>query len=272
MVSAKRALKKPELIYEAVIQRRPYFRRFRFTFFILIVAALAWAALEAARRQSIADPIAIDVGWLSAMVLTALLTIHVIVNFFRWRTRRNEHLRFYDQGFVWQRGGARRQYGWAKLVSFREGGRGLYLRQKPLVQWGAHTLTMSDGEVYRVTPQHGDLRRFARAARPYAAEVTGTRMGRQLRQSEKPIRLHRQLVLWPGGVEVGKKEIHWSKLDAVVARNRLMIREKDAKGRFKVVKRLSIHKIDNAGGFIELVGATIRNYQRERFEKPAKTG
>jgi hypothetical protein len=195
------------------------------------------------------------------VLLVGLLLVRVIVNWWRWRTRHDETIRVYDQGFVWQRDGESYKYAWNKLLTIREGGRGLYLGRLPLVQWGAHTLTMTDKQVFRFRPHHGDMRAFIRVVRPYAADVTGTRMGRILRQ-EKPVRLHPRLVAWPGGLAVGRREIHWSLLDVDIQRGRLVIRaRKENNGKYRTVRSYPIHAVDNVGGFIELATVTIENHR-----------
>jgi hypothetical protein len=91
-------------------------------------------------------------------------------------------------------------------------------------------------------------------------------MGRILRE-EKPVKIHPRLTVWPGGVEVGRQEIPWSELDVRLKGSQLIIRRKNRSGKFRTVRRYNARKVDNVGGFMELVSATIPNYQRERFEK-----
>ncbi len=260
MRSAAKAIHKPRLLYEAQVQRRRYWRECRRAFLLMLVALLALAALEVARARDAADPLALDIGRLAAAFLAGLLLVRVVVSFIRWRTRPDERIRVYDQGFTWQRGGETHKYSWGKLAAIREGGRGLYLGQRPLVQWGAHTLTMADKEVFRFRPYHGDMRAFIRAVRPYAADVTGTRMGRILRQ-EKPVRLHPKLVAWPGGLAVGKKELPWATLDVDIARQRLIIRARAKNGRYKTVRSYPVSAVDNVAGFYELATTTIENHK-----------
>jgi hypothetical protein len=268
-MSAARARQKPQLVFRAVVERRVYWRRARFALLALAAVALGMVALRLARDAAAADLALLDLGFLAALIAAVLLGVRVVVNLLRWRRRHDETLAFFDQGFVWTRDGTQHKYGWSKLAVLREGAGGLYLRRRPLVQWGAHTLTMTDGQVFRVTPVYGDLRRFVRAVRPLAAEVTGARMGRTLRQ-ERPVRLHPQLTVWPGGVEAGKREIPWAELAVKVKQGRLVIYAKNEKGRFTPVRRYRVSRVDNVGGFLDLAGATIRNHQPERFtRKPA---
>ena len=254
--------RKPRLLLEAQIERRLYWRRFRFSLLVLVVVMLALVALRLAggRITDQLSPAVLDVGRLAALVLSILLFLRVMVNLSRWLTRRDEHIRIFDQGLMWSRNGSARKYGWDKLRVLREQGHGLYLGKRPLVQWGGHTLKMADGEVYRFAPYHGDLRQFIRVVRPFAAEATGERMARMLRE-EKPIRLHPRLTVWPGGVEIGKQELPWGLLDVRVSSGRLMIRQRDDKGKYRVVRRYPVGQVDNVGGFLELATTTIQTHR-----------
>ena len=259
-----RALQKPRLVFRAVVERRVYWRRMRRALLLLAPVMLGIVALYLARDNQAADLALLDLGFIAAVIAAVLLGVRVVVNLLRWRTRRDETLMFFDQGFVWTRMGTQHKYGWSKLATFRERAGGLYLGRRSLVQWGAHTLTMADGAVFHVTPVYGDLRRFADAVRPYIAEVTGIRMGRILRQ-ERPVRLHPKLIVWPGGVEAGRREIPWGAMDVELARGRLFIRAKNEKGRFATVRSYRVSGVDNVAGFMDLAQTTIRNHQPERF-------
>ncbi len=260
-----RSLKKPKLIYEVVVERKPYFRRFRLAMIGFLAGAGAVFALNEAYARQVADTNLLNIGWLVAVVVSGLLFLHAVINLVRGWTRRNETLRFFNQGIVWTQEAATERYGWSKLATLREGGRGLYVGKSPLVQWGAHTLTMDDGRVFRITPRYGNLREIGAVMRPYAARVTGMNMGRTLRE-EEPVQIHPRLIVWPGGVQVGKREIPWTDMDVRLKNGRLTIRAKDGK-RFKVVRTFPAHTVDNMGGFVELATTTIRNYQPERFKK-----
>jgi hypothetical protein len=264
---------RPRLIYQASIRRKVYFRRFMWSLLGAAGAAGAFVALdETAGRQldgvtsQIVDHQVLQIGGLIALVIGVLFGLRALLNFWRWLTRRNEELRFFDQGFSWKRGSDEYKSGWTKLKAYREGAHGIYLGGRPILQWGAHRLTMRDGRVFRVTGTYGDTRRFAKAVRQIAADYTGTWMGRALRH-EQPVRLHRQLTLYPGGVHVGKHSIPWSELDTGLRRGRLVILRQNAKGKFKTVKSFNPASVDNVQGFLELAHGTIRNWQRERFEK-----
>lgn len=258
-VNVARALRETKLLYEVTIDRRAYRRRFVRLLIILLATALAWVALGLAAEQGGVDETALAVGQLAAAAILLLAGIRALVNLERWLTRPSETIRFFNKGFLWERGGEKAQYGWGKLNTFREGGRGLYIGKRPLLQWGAHTLLMNDKRLFKILPRHGDLRQIARVIRPYAAEVTGANMGRRLRQ-EKPVRIHPRLVVWPGGLQVGKKEYPWGVLHVAVNGGRLVIRARE-KGKIRTVRRFGTHTVDNLGGFMELATATIRTHR-----------
>ncbi len=259
---------RPRLVYQATIRRKLYFRRFAWSVLAAVAGVGALVALEeAAGRDDLTDYLTVlRVGGAAALVIVVYFGLRALVNLWRGLTRRNEALRFFDQGFSWKRSGDDYKAGWSKLVYYREGARGIYLGQRPMLQWGANRLTMRDGRAFKVTGVYGDTRRFARAVRKYIADVTGTWMARALRQ-EKPVRLHRQLILYPGGLHAGKHEIPWSELEVGLKRGRLVIYRLNKNGKFKSVKSYSAASVDNVAGFLELAHGTLRNWQRERFEK-----
>jgi hypothetical protein len=258
-------LDKPRLVFQAEVKRGPYFRRFAWLLLGTVTAFGAWVALQEAARRELADPLLLDVGLLVAALVLALLAIRMVINLVRGLTTRYEHLRFFDRGFTWQRGQERHKYGWNQLRSFRQGARRRSIFGATLFETGAQVLTMRDGSVFKVTRRHGDTQRFARAVRPYIADVTGISMGRALRQ-KKTVRLHRQLALSSAGVIAGKHKIPWSRLDIQVRGSRLIVRRRDEdSGKFKTVKRFGTHQIENLPGFLDVADSTIRNYQPERF-------
>lgn len=259
MTDITRAIRKPKLLFEITVDRRPYWRRFRMALILIVFSVAALAALTVAGQRELIDGNTRDIGWLAAVGIIILSIIRGIAGFVRWRNRRNETIRFFNRGFTWESNGKKHQYSWEKLQTIREGGRGIYLGKRPVAQWGALILTMSNKQVFKLIPRHGDLRQFAKVIRPYAAEVTGIRMGRRLRE-EKPVRVHPQLIVWPGGLQVGKEELPWQVLNVSVQGNRLIIRAKD-KGKVRKVRTFDTRKIDNLGGFVELATTTIRTHR-----------
>jgi hypothetical protein len=256
-----RALRQTKLLYEVTIERKSYRRRFVRLLIILLATGLAWVALGLAAGRGLVDERALWVGQLAAAVIILLVSIRMLINLIRMLARPTERLRIFNKGFTLERGTAKAQYAWAALDTFLESGRGIYVGNRPIIQWGAHTLLMNDKRLIRLVPRYGDFRQIARAIRPYAAEVTGTTMARTLRQ-EKPVRIHPKLIVWPGGLQVGKDEYAWGALNVAVTGNRLVIRAKQ-KGKIRTVRQFDTHTVDNLGGFMELATATIRNH-RER--------
>lgn len=264
MLSVERSLQKPRRLLQLSVEKRTYWKRLRFIIFAFLAVLVTWAVLEVLLPLQFIDPLIVNIGRLTALILMILLLLRFVLGYFRWRTRPNENIQIFDKGFVWTRNGESLKYPWTKAGIFREGGRGIYLGKRPLLQWGAHTLTMTDGEVFKMVPYHGNMRQYARIVRPLVADVTGTRMGRSLRSTARSITLHPKLLLWPGGVEAGKEEIHWANLDVSVKGNKLVIAKRE-KGKRKVVRKYAVHTLDNLGGFLELASSTIMNYQRDRF-------
>jgi len=255
---------RPKLIWQATVSRRLFFRRFAWSLLAAVASIGALAALDEALGRHLADRNLLKAGEILAIVATILFALRALINLLNGLRRKNETLRFFDKGFSWTRGDQEYRYSWTKLQSFREGAHGIYLGSRPLLQWGAYTLKMRDGRAFRVTGAYGDLRRFGRAVRRLAADVTGVWMGRALREGHG-VGLNRNLTLYPDGVKAGKHEVHWSELETRLKNGRLAIMRKTDRGKFKTVKTFRADTIDNMGGFLELAHGTIRNWQRERF-------
>lgn len=256
--------KKPKLLYEKVVDRKPYMRRFVRSMIIATACGLALVAFGIAIEQGLVAADLRTPGIIITGAATALFVLRALVNVWQGMRRRNETLRIYDQGIVWKKAGKDTRYSWSTVQTFREGGGGLYLRKRPLVQWGSHKLKLKDGQVLKLTGMYGDLRRLAQAVRGPAARVTGTNMGKALRDGEA-VKLNRNLTVFPGGVQVNKQEIPWSELDVRLTNGRVGIYRSEDGGKFKLVKQFSIKSMDNAGGFLELAAPTIKNHQRQRF-------
>ncbi|MBI5669621.1 MAG: hypothetical protein HZC41_16585 [Chloroflexi bacterium] len=258
--------RKPRLVFQSTIRRKQYFRRFAWSTLAAVAALAAVLALDFAANRGVADRRLLLVGGVAGIAAVVWFGVRAVVNLWRGLRRRDEDLRFFDKGFVWTRGKEQYKYGWSQVATFREGGSGIYVGRRPVLQWGAHTLRMLDGRVLKITGAHGSLRQFADAVRRYPARVTGTRMAQTLRQ-EQPVKLHPRLTLWPGGIEAGRHEIPWSQVEVRVRNGRLVILRRGASGKFHVIRRYNIRQVDNVGGLMDLAPSTIRNHQRERFEK-----
>ena len=257
---------KPRLLYQVSIRRSHFFRRFIWSLLGTVASVGALVALDAAAGRNITDRTLLQVGGVVSVIVLILFGLRTLWNF--WRTLRwgTVTWRVFTQGLVWTTPKADNKYGWSQLESYREGGRGLYLGKRPIFQWGSHRLKMEDGRVFRIDGKYGDLRQIGTILRRYAAHITGIKMGRRLR-AEQPVKLNRSLTVWPGGISVGKREIPWSQAEVRLKNGRLAILQKADSGKFHTVKGYSARRVDNVGGLIELASSTIRNHQRERFEK-----
>jgi hypothetical protein len=260
------ATRKPRLLFQSTINRRRYFRRFVWSLLASVAALAAFVILDSPAGRGVADARLGDIGRIISLIGALLFGLRALVNLVYGLRRQSETLRFYDQGFIWGRGGETHKYKWAQLQTYREGGSGLYLGKRALFQWGGCRFTMLDQRVFTVTGRHGNLARFKQAIRRYPAHVTGIRMGQTLRK-EEGIRLHRQLMVWPGGLEAGKHEIPWSEVEVGLKRGRLLIFRRKAGGEFKLLKSYRASRVDNVGGFLDVARATIPTHQRERFAK-----
>jgi hypothetical protein len=241
----------PKLLLEATLKRRPYFRRALLALLGLVATLLVLYAVNEAETIG-----TLPAGlWLPgvgiALVLAVLFLLGLLINLWRWLRGSDEKLRLYDQGFVWTHANETRKYGWSALHTYRETRRTLYL-------------TMRDGRVIKIGDRHGDVQNWAFLLRKRAARVTGTQIARAIRE-ERPVRLHRRLTVWPGGVEIDKQEIPWSELDVRLNGNRLTVYRMAKSGKFSLVKHFNAQTVDNVGGFLELAHSTIKNHQRQRF-------
>ncbi len=257
---------KPKRLYQVIIERRKYMRRFVWSLLATVAGLGAFFALEEGKGRGMADATLLQAGGIISLVAAGLFGLRTLANLWLGLRRRTETLRIYDKGIVLERPKGEQKYSWSQVKTYREGGHGLYLGKRPILQWGGLRLKMQNGEKLVLGGQYGDLRLIGSILRKYAAHVTGIQMGQALR-AEKPVKLNRRLTVWPGGVEVGKQEIPWSELEVQLKQNRLTILRLNQKGKFKPVRRYSVQQVDNVGGFIEVATATIRNHQRERFEK-----
>ncbi|MBZ0289613.1 MAG: YcxB family protein, partial [Anaerolineae bacterium] len=193
---------KPKLLYQVVIERRKFIRRFVWSLLGAVTAVGAGVALTEAANRSLVDPNIVQVGTIVSLVVAALFGLRALVNLWRGLRQRTETLRIFDKGIILQTPRGEQKMGWSQVLAFREGGGGFYLGKRPLVQWGAHRLKLQTGKIFRVSSKYGDLRQLGAILRRYAAHVTGIQMGQMLR-AEKPVKLNRSLTVWPGGVEVG---------------------------------------------------------------------
>lgn len=242
---------KTKLLMEATLSRRPFFRRAWLSLLGVIIAIFAiWGLYEASNLDKLPYGL-----WVPITIVIAigglLFLIRALVNLVRWYRTKNETLKLFNQGIVRTRGAETEKFGWGALHTYREGSKSL-------------RLTMQDGKVLKIDERYGDLDRWAQYIRRYAAQVTGVLIARAIRE-ERPVVLHPKLTVWPGGVEVDKKEIPWAEVEARLTGKKLVIYQRAKSGNFQKVQQYNMHTVDNVGGFLEVAHSTMKNHQRDRF-------
>ena len=148
-------------------------------------------------------------------------------------------------------------------MTFNEGARAFRLFGRRLLEWGAHTITVENGREYRFTPPMGDATAFAQYVRPFAAQVTSRRMSRALNQ-EQPVKLSDQLVVYPGGVAWKQVEAPWAELRVTVDPDwrQITMRRVQPGVKPKLLARMPIYSLDNAGGFVEIARPMIESHSQ----------
>ncbi|MCA0458088.1 MAG: hypothetical protein LCI00_29245 [Chloroflexi bacterium] len=245
------ATPKTKLFVESKINRAPYFRRAWLSLLGCIVAILAiWGLYEASNLEKLPSGL-----WLPLTIVVALggllFLIRALVNLVRWFRTKDETLKLFNKGIVRTRNGQNETFGWGSIKTYREGSKEL-------------RLTMKNGDVLTIDRRYGEFERWASYIRRYAAQITGVHIARAIRE-ERPVHLHPKLVVWPGGVEVDKKEIPWADVEARLNKGKLTIYQKSKAGGFQKVRQYKMNTVDNIGGFLEVAHSTMKNHQRERF-------
>jgi hypothetical protein len=253
------------------IRRGRFFRKF----YMYLLAALAGGgavyALDQAAGRDLLDLRVLQGASIVAGLLIAWFGLRSLYNLFRWLSQPSESIQVFSKGIAWARGKQQYKYGWSQLRTYRDSSSGVYAFGRKLFQWGHLRLTMHDGRVLHITRRHGDLRRWASALRKLVAPGTGNEIASRIRDGNV-VNLHKQLKVWPGGVEVYKQEIGWADLDVKRRGTQLTIYQKGLNGRFQEVHTFDTRRLDNVEGFLEVVAETLPNYQRERFGRTGKTG
>ncbi|TVR24500.1 MAG: hypothetical protein EA396_00810 [Anaerolineaceae bacterium] len=267
----------PRLIYQAQTERTPHRRRAIFlTFAILAVSGAFYLLqqirsgdadfLEADQADALADvnPLLLDGGVVVAVIVLAALFIRFILNIRAALTLKNERVRVFDQGFTWERDGILARYSWTKVKRYREGARVIAVFGRPLIKTGAHRLTMSDGREFRFSGRLGDPRQFDHAIAPIIADITGSRMGAALFDG-RSMKLGK-IAITPAGVIAGKHKLSWRSVDITRRGDKVHFQRasKDG-GAFQPVTTVSVRKIDNVAGFLDVAESVIQNHQPHRF-------
>jgi hypothetical protein len=253
------------LLYAVSVRRGRYLRRSIFALIGGVASFGAAVALVESANRGVADSLLLNTGALLAIVLAGWFAVRCVFNLARWLGRRSADIRIYNQGVLWNVGGRERKYRWKQTLRYRQAARGLYIFSRPLIIWGANTLEMLEENNrtrtrLRFTAAFGDPRDFDEAVNPFASHITGMRIGAALRRDE-PVTLHRALRIFPGGVEVSGRLIHWADLEAELGGNRLVIRMRRPDGKMKTVRRFAIRHVDNVGGFLDVAASMAAQYR-----------
>lgn len=251
------------LLYATGSRRRLYVRYFlRALLGVLAAAALVLAVSAAAGRGQL-PPLFANLTLLTAIVIGVWFVFRLVIQFVHLFTRRTVAVHLYDKGFLWTEKGVTTRHRWSDVVAFREGVRAVRVFGRRWLEWGAQTITVENGRAYRFLPSMGDATAYAQYVRPYAAQVTSLRMGRALNK-EQPIKLSDQLVLYPGGVAWKRAEVPWSELRVTVDPDwsEITLRRVRPGVKPKVLARMPVTSLDNAGGFVEIARPMIESHSQ----------
>ncbi len=266
---------KPILVWEATVERSLYLQRLRWAIVAMLASGGVYWILstdlvnEAVMAFPIVFPglqtlkaVTLIGGRVVAMAVLMFSSARAILNFVLALRRPTENVRFFDEGFSWERKNNAVKYRWNAVKTVMENPRGWYWRGKPRVQWGGITIRMRDGSVFKVTGAHGDLREFMDKVRPHYGAEIGVRMGQRLRE-QKGFKVHPQLAVMPQGLVLGEdKRISWKRLYMMVSGRELVLGRYDDADNVKVVQRIPTHTVENLAGFLELAEATAETFQR----------
>src|SRR5690349_18329134 len=126
---------KPKLLYQVVIERRKFIRRFVWSLLAAVAAIGAGVALNEAAGRGLVDANVVQAGNIVSLVVAVLFGLRALVNLWRGLRQRTETLRIFDKGIILQIPKGEQKIGWSQVVAFREGGNGIYLGKRPVVQW-----------------------------------------------------------------------------------------------------------------------------------------
>lgn len=260
----------PRPLYKAEVTRAPYRRGGRYGLLLVLAAVAVWVLVGLPQVAEGATPWLPPVwagrmlaaGHLVAAALLVIGAARLTANVVLAVRRQPERVVFYDAGFVWEVRGERHKYAWNAVKAVMEDPHAWYFRGKPRLQWGNVTFKMRDGATYRLTAAHGDLPEFLRRVRPYYVEVLGARMGQQLRLG-KGFRVHPRLGVTPAGLVLdGARKLPWETLRVELGNRHLVLYQLDTDGTATPVEKLPLKKIQNLGGFMDLVESTTETFQR----------
>lgn len=250
---------KANLLYWSQNRRSHHRQALSLALVLASTAAAAYAALNAASDPLLINALWLDIGKLAAILLGSSSSCRFVTQLVLATSRQNQTIYLYDRGFTWHQGRSQKRYLWNQVQRYHEN-----LRGPARLPFGSLTFRTDDERVYQLLPAHGNLQRIARLIRPYLAEATAQQMRAQL-QRDRPVRLHRNLLIWPNGVTIKRREIAWPDLELRIRRGRLQFRLLRSNGKSRVVKAFPLRTISNLAGFLQLSQSALRGQHDLRF-------
>src|SRR5262245_62168248 len=110
---------KPKLLYQVVIERRKFIRRFVWSLLGAVAAIGAGIALGEAADRGLVDSTLLQVGTIVSLVVAALFGVRAIISLWRGLRQRTETLRIFDKGIVLQTAKNDQKIGWSQVKAFR---------------------------------------------------------------------------------------------------------------------------------------------------------
>src|SRR5690349_21392162 len=104
---------KPKLLYQAVIERRKFIRRFVWSLLATVAAIGAGLALNEAADRGLVDANVVQVGSIASLVVVLLFGLRALVNLSLSLRQRTETLRIFDKGIVLQTRKGDQKIGWS---------------------------------------------------------------------------------------------------------------------------------------------------------------
>lgn len=254
------AVEPPRLLFESQTRRRPHIRRTLWSLLASLSGLTLVFAFEYVRKPLALPDTLADVGKLFSLAVFAVFGVRAIFAFGRALRIKTESFKFFDKGFVWQRGKqAPIKYGYGQLQSWREA--------YTVSRWGqrgAIIFTTKDNQTYKITPVHGRLNTYADMLRPILTEMFGTRMARALRDGQQ-VRAHPKLTLAEQGIKVDGQAVRWRDVDVTVRKDKMVISKRVKAGGFSPIATFRLKDVENLGGFLDVAMGAIQSHQPERF-------
>ncbi|MEQ8675851.1 MAG: hypothetical protein RLP44_16545 [Aggregatilineales bacterium] len=257
-------LDRPKLLLKAKTNRRRYFRRALWLILALVAAFAAWIALDEAISRDVFDADVLRIGQWVAVIISALFFLRILINLYLWLRTKNETVAIFDRGFQWEKGKKKSKYSWSQLKEYRDTSGGIKFLHWYLFRRGGLNFLMRDGEKFRLTARHGDLNKLRADIEPIVADITGTTIGKALR-NRKQVKLHSKLVMSAGGIVTGKEKLRWSEVDVQEKKRHVVIARISKDGKTKTVQKFRKQDVINLPGFLDIAESTIRNHQPDRF-------